>query len=800
MMDWRYTLYAIFLSVAAALLIYFALCAWRRRGTPGATALTILMVAGAVWAVAYALSLTTTEPLMRIFWGEIKYLGIVAVPLAWLIFALQYTGREGWVTRRALALLAIEPGVALVLIFTNEAHGLFWSSRGSDTTGPFPIIESVYGPWFWVHLSFSYLLLLVGTVFLTQALVSSAHLYREQKIALMVGTSMPWVLNAVNVSGLVAVGSPDPAPLAFAVAGEVFAWSLFRYGPLDLVSVARDVVVEGMGDGVIVLDSQDRVVDLNPSAQRILGCPFSKAVGRPVAQILPGQVALLKRHQGSEEAHGEAELGSGAAARYYDIAISSLRTRKVARAGRLISLRDITERKALEQRLMQQALHDPLTGLPNRTLFMNRLEHALARGRRHESTVAVLFVDLDNFKFVNDSLGHEAGDRLLVAVRNRVHPCLRSEDTIARLGGDEFAILIEDVKYTSEPAYVAERIVEELQAPFPLGGQLVVITPSIGIAISDSRQDSPEHLLREADLAMYQAKEDGKARHRMFDPSMEYETTERLRLENDLRRALQRDEFRMHYQPVVHLGTRQIIGMEALVRWEHPERGVILPDEFVPLAEEIGLIIPIGRWVLREACRQAHKWQKRYPAEPPLSMGVNLSTRQLRDSELVEDVEGLLRETRLDPECLILEITEGAVVGAEEHRIGTLRSLQALGVQFALDDFGTGYSSLSYLKRLPVSLLKIDRSFVERIGQDAEDEVLVSGIVYVASALGLSVVAEGVETPEQVARVKALGCELSQGHYFSEPLSSEAAGELLAAYDRKRHRDNGDRADASSSC
>src|SRR5215212_3278667 len=229
MMDWRYALYAIFLSVAAALLIYFALCAWRRRGTPGATALTVLMVAGAVWAVAYALSLTTTESLMRIFWGEIKYLGIVAVPLAWLVFALQYTGREGWVTRRALALLAIEPGVALVLIFTNEAHGLFWSSRGSDTTGPFPIIESVYGPWFWVHLSFSYLLLLVGTV-------------------------MPWVLNAVNVSGLVAVGSPDPAPLAFAVAGEVFAWSLFRYGPLDLVSVARDVVVEGMGDGVIVLD------------------------------------------------------------------------------------------------------------------------------------------------------------------------------------------------------------------------------------------------------------------------------------------------------------------------------------------------------------------------------------------------------------------------------------------------------------------------------------------------------------------------------------------------------------------
>src|SRR5919112_1270296 len=800
MMDWRYTLYVISLFVAAALLVVFALRAWRRRGTPGAMALAVLMAAGTVWGVGYALSLGAAEPSTRIYWGEIKYLGTVAIPLAWLIFALQYTGREGWVTRGVLTLLAVEPCVALVLIFTNEAHGLFWSSRGPTTTGSFPIIESVYGPWFWVHLSYSYLLLLVGTVFLTQALVSSAHLYRGQRIALVVGTSMPWIVNAVSVSGLVSVGSPDPAPLAFAIAGVVFARPLFRHGPLDLVSVARDVVVEGMGDGVIVLDVQDRVVDLNPAAQRILGCSFSEAVGQPIERILPDQVALLRRHHGSEEAHGEAALGSGAAPRYYDIAISSLRTRNVARTGRLISLRDITERKALEHRLMQQALHDPLTGLPNRTLFMNRLEHALARGRRHESTVAVLFMDLDNFKFVNDSLGHEAGDRLLIAVSNRVQPRLRSEDTIARLGGDEFAVLIEDIKYTSEPAYVAERIVEELQAPFTLGGQPVVITPSIGIAIGDSRQDPPEHLLREADLAMYRAKEDGKARHRVFDPNMEYETTERLRLENDLRRALQRDEFRVHYQPLVHLETRRIIGMEALVRWEHPERGVILPDDFVPLAEEIGLIIPLGWWVLREACRQAHKWQKRYSAEPPLSMGVNLSTKQLLDSDLVEDVEGLLRETGLDPECLILEITESAVVGAEEHRIGTLRRLRALGVQFALDDFGTGYSSLSYLKRLPVSLLKIDRSFVERIGQDAEDEVLVSGIVYVASGLGLSVVAEGVETPEQLAQVKSLGCELGQGHYFSEPVSSEAAGELLATYDRKRHRDNGDRADASSSC
>src|SRR5919112_504122 len=796
MMDWRYTLYVISLFVAAALLVVFALRAWRRRGTPGAMALAVLMAAGTVWGVGYALSLGAAEPSTRIYWGEIKYLGTVAIPLAWLIFALQYTGREGWVTRGVLTLLAVEPCVALVLIFTNEAHGLFWSSRESGTSRPFPIIESVYGPWFWVHLSYSYLLLLVGTVFLTQALVSSAHLYREQRIALVVGTLMPWVVNAVSVSGVVSVGGPDPVPLAFAIAGVVFARPLFRHGPLDLVSVARDVVVEGMGDGVIVLDVQDRVVDLNPAAQRILGCSFSEAVGQPIERILPGQVALLRRHHGSEEAHGEAAVGSGVAARYYDIAISSLRTRNVARAGRLISLRDITERKDLEQQLMQQALHDALTGLPNRALFMNRLELALARARRRESKVAVLFMDLDNFKFVNDSLGHEAGDLLLVAVCNRVQPCLRSEDTIARLGGDEFALLIEDVKCPSEPAYLAERIEEELRVPFTVGGQLVFVTASIGIAIGDSRQNPPEYLLREADLAMYRAKEEGKASHRVFNPDMKAETTERLRLENDLRRVLGRNELRVLYQPVVHLGTGRVIGMEALVRWEHPDRGVILPGEFVPLAEEIGLIIPIGRWVLREACRQARKWQECYPAGPPLSMGVNLSARQLRSSDLVEDVEGLLRETGLHPEHLILEITESAVLGEEDDRISTLQRLQALGVRFALDDFGTGYSSLSYLKRLPVSLLKIDRLFVERIGQDAEDEVLVSGIVYVASGLGLSVLAEGVETPEQLTRVKSLGCELAQGHYFSEPLSSEAAGELLARHDGKLKYDS---AGASSS-
>ncbi len=446
---------------------------------------------------------------------------------------------------------------------------------------------------------------------------------------------------------------------------------------------------------------------------------------------------------------------------------------------------DVTEHKTLEERLDHQAFHDALTGLPNRMLFMDRLRHALSRAkRRAHKKIAVLFADLDNFKFVNDTLGHHVGDELLVAVSDRLRKCLRPEDSAARLGGDEFAVLLEDVEGVSEAALVAQRIIEELRTPFVLSGQEVFVTPSIGIALGEASQDMSKDLVRNADVAMYRAKEEGKARYQVFDSGMQDRITDRLKLENDLRRALERNEFRVYYQPVVALDTGRIVDMEALVRWEHPEQGLVPPSEFVPLAEEIGLIVAIGRLVLREACRQTRAWQERYPSAPPLLVGVNLSARQLRHSELIEDVEGALRESGLEPRWLTLEITEGSVVGEGERHIGVLRAIREQGVRFALDDFGTEYSSLSYLKRLPVGMLKIDRSFVERIGEDEEDGVLVAGIVGVAKGLGLRVVAEGVETFEQLERVKALGCDLAQGYYFSAPLPTKMVEELLAAHER----------------
>jgi diguanylate cyclase (GGDEF)-like protein/PAS domain S-box-containing protein len=449
--------------------------------------------------------------------------------------------------------------------------------------------------------------------------------------------------------------------------------------------------------------------------------------------------------------------------------------------GVVVNSRDVTERKALEEQLRHQALHDPLSGLPNRALFMDRLEHALIRANRRGSKVAVLFMDLDNFKITNDSLGHEKGDQLLVAVADRLKAYLRPEDTAARLGGDEFTILVEDVDGPRDAVRVAERIAESLQRPFTLDQYEVVFTTSVGIALSSPLQKQPADLLRHADLAMYRAKHKGKARYEVFEPGMGTNALERLRLENELRRALERGEFKVYYQPVVALEDGRIVGAEALVRWEHPIRGLLLPEEFLSVAEETGLIAQIGEKVLREACHQVRAWQVRYPGDPPLMVSVNLSPKQLFRPELIAEV---LAETEIYPGSLQLEITEGTMMSNGVHSANhALRNLKDLSVELAVDDFGMGYSSLSYLKHFPVDLLKIDRSFIAGLGQDADDvskdAEIVSAMIDLTHALGLKAVAEGVETSEQLTRLRIMKCDLAQGNYFWEPLPSGALAVIL---------------------
>ncbi len=430
--------------------------------------------------------------------------------------------------------------------------------------------------------------------------------------------------------------------------------------------------------------------------------------------------------------------------------------------------------------LARQAFRDPLTSLPNRALFMDRLQHALTRTERRGERLAVLFLDLDRFKVVNDSMGHGVGDQLLIGVSQRLSACLRPEDTIARLGGDEFAILLEDVKDDKGPTSVADRLTAELQQPFSCESREVVITVSIGIAMSTARRTTPEDILRDADLAMYHAKGKGTARYEIFDKSMNAPAQERMDLELDLRNAVSRGEFVLHYQPVVDLPTGRITEVEALVRWKHPRRGLLGPAEFVGLAEETGLIVPLGRWVLHEACRQTRQWQLTSPGTK-LAISVNLSARQLQQAGLVEEIAAVLRDTRLDAAALRLEITETVVMHDAPATLAKLEALKALGIQLAIDDFGTGYSSLGYLKRFPVDTLKIDRSFVKGIGTNVEDGAIVRAVITVAKSLNLSVTAEGIETAEQLDHLRALGCDHGQGYFFAKPMPSDRVPSLFRA-------------------
>jgi diguanylate cyclase (GGDEF)-like protein len=586
----------------------------------------------------------------------------------------------------------------------------------------------------------------------------------ERVIVALRGTSLPEVFDAVTAGAHGLLGDPivglrlrdraDPNMLQLvSVHGlpDTVAWQLWRTPVAD--SGAAGLAVQR--DEVVVVD---RYADSTAGIRELAENGVCTAMAAPVRD------------------NGEV-IGS--------LVVASRRTGRTYTAtdrGLLAAFADhvgvaITDAQRLDG--LEQGFRDPLTGLASRALFNDRLAHALACAERDQTRTSVLTVDLDRFQSVNDSLGHAVGDLLLAAVGERLRSCVRTTDTVARLSADEFAMLLHDVELRDRAVRVAERVLEALREPFPINGRDIFIGASIGIAFGAVGQQDAETLLQYADMALHTAKKNGKGRFEVFEPVMHAALKKRAGLESDLRLAVDRDEFVLRYQPIVELLSGRVSGFEALVRWMHPQLGMVPPLDFIPLAEETGLIVPIGTWVLREACRQAAEWNRRRPATESLSISVNLSARQLQQANLPDLVADALASTGLAGRCLTLELTESLLVNDVESTVARLGQLKALGVRLAIDDFGTGYSSLAYLRRFPIDILKIDKLFVDAVATEAPESSLTGAIVHLARTLRLSTVAEGIESFDQCGPLRDSGCQLGQGYYFAKPLTSTDAETLL---------------------
>jgi diguanylate cyclase (GGDEF)-like protein/PAS domain S-box-containing protein len=581
-------------------------------------------------------------------------------------------------------------------------------------------------------------------------------------------------------------------PIDFAVAVARIETQLARQQAEAALRVSEEryaLAVRGANDGLWDWDLRTNVIYLSPRWKAMLGWEEGEVADDPAEwfeRVHPDEVERVKSelatHLAGHAGHFETEHrmlhrdGTYRWMRSRGLAVRDVSGVAYRMAG---SQTDITEGKVA----------DALTGLPNRILFIDRLGYCIERARRRDASMfAVLFLDLDRFKIINDSLGHVVGDQLLVALARRLERCLRSSDmvarlntehTIARLGGDEFTILLEGIRDVSDALRIAERVQETVGQSFALNGQEVFTTASIGIATSATQYDSPEVVLRDADTAMYRAKSKGGRRCEVFDSAMRDRAVARLQLETDLRRAVERGEFRLHYQPIVSLSTGRLAGFEALIRWEHPDRGLIPPDDFISVAEETAVIAPIGWWVLREACRQMRQWQLRSADDSFLTISVNLSPRQFAQSQLATEILDTLADTGLPARSLKLEITETTIMESTESASAVLGELKQIGVQLAIDDFGTGYSSLSYVHRFPLDALKIDRSFITEMGTGLRRSEIVRAIVNLAHNLGLEVIAEGIETQHQLDVLRSLGCEYGQGYLFSRPVEADAALTLI---------------------
>jgi diguanylate cyclase (GGDEF)-like protein/PAS domain S-box-containing protein len=774
--------YLLVTGFAAAASIALAIRIWDRRRVPGARMLALMMVGAANWCVATLGELLAGNVDGKIIWAKLGYVAIVSIPATWLAFSLIYAGVIGKDAWRPIVGLAIIPVVTLVLVALSPGVPGVWSAVWMlPAPGAHPL-QVTHAPWFWVNMTYCYVCLLAGSALVLTVVLKRVKALTKQGITIALAVQLPWLANLVTILKVLPLGGLDLTGPATFASGALIAFALFKLQALDvypgLVPVARDAVFHGMQDGVLVVDVTGRVLDANRAAERMLCATEGTLPGRRLTGLLAVSGELLAPDCDEWTAcrrsfETTVPDGSGAQ-RFLDVVVSGLGS-SAESSGQVLVMRDVTERKLLEGEMRHRALHDELTQLPNRALIREQLDELILLRKREGGSISLLMIDIDRFKEINDTLGHEAGDALLRAVAGRLREELRESDLVARLGGDEFAVVLPACD-AAGGLDVARRLREQLLEPFDLFKREVCVSVSIGVTECPTHGRDVGTLLRHADVALYLAK-DAAQGIAIYQASRDFNSPARLELLNDLRAAIHGHKLVLHYQPEIDILTGEIVRLEALARWPQPDGRMIPPGEFIPLAEQNGLIPSLTTWSLGEALRQCAVWQA---AGRTLDVAVNLSALDLRDPELARRVAQALRDAGVDAERLWVEVTETAVMSDPQEAMNVLTELRQLGVRVAIDDFGVGQSSLSYIRRLPATEVKIDQTFVRDVATQPRDAAIVRAAVALAHELGLTVTAEGIETAEALGRLRELGCDHGQGFFLARPMPESDVLDWLA--------------------
>jgi diguanylate cyclase (GGDEF)-like protein len=769
-MQWFLAIYIILNLLAAIICTAIAVLAPQRTAQAD-WRFRIVTVVTALWCAASGLFFLNKSDSDFWLWTGILLLAYVTIPGIWLYFILQFTEDR---TPPPWLIFSI-PILTLVVYWNPAWSHLMWEIRPQNWLFGLTIADYERGLWFkFIHIPYSYAINILGQGYLIRAIWQSRKQQRQPLIMLLLCGLSPLVLNIISLSPLYpnSLQFFDLTPIGMAMSAILFCWGLSHYQLLQRSPLAYQQIFTSMKAAILVMDPQYRLIEFNRAAEVLLGCT-PDTIGGSTQKLIP----FLQPSDWGELIR-EGQLEVQALNQYLQLEQFPIQ-RKQKLLGYILNISDVTKSRQLQEQILQGALlFDALTGLANRTLFTDRLEQAIKYCQRYpEAAFAIAFLDVDRFKVINDSLGHAIGDQVLVEVAERLQSCLRSEDTVARFGGDEFAILARNARPEDMAPFCA-RLHQNIQAPIVLGSHTIMTNASVGIAFG-SAQISSQQLLRNADIAMYQAKASGKGTYAIFDEVLAKQTIRTMELEVSLRQALERQEFFLLFQPIVAISSSRLQGFEALLRWRHPEQGLISPAVFIPIAEEMGLISLLDRWVLEQACQQLRQWQTQYPAIK-LTVSANLSSANFMFSNLVTTILQVLDKTQLSGAHLKLEVTETVVMKDPAGSARVLEELQEHGVGILLDDFGTGHSSLSYLRQLPLDGLKIDRSFVQEAQHNPQSLEIIKTIIALAQGLNLKLIAEGVETDAQRQMLQVLGCESGQGYLWWRPLSPQEAEQIVA--------------------